>query len=46
VEKGNKYFVIVGKKPAEGFSKTRLAKDLNGEGSESLYDSFIKDFFL
>jgi len=45
VEKGNKYFVIVGKKPEEGFSKTRLAKDLNGEGSESLYDSFIKDFF-
>ena len=40
------FFVVVAKMPKEGFSKTRLAKDLHYGDSEKLYDAFIKDFFL
>ena len=40
-----RFFVIVGKRPMRGFSKTRLAKELDEERSFCLYDAFIKDFF-
>jgi len=39
-----KYFVVFGKAPMKGFSKTRLAKDLGKETSLNLYCAFVKDF--
>ena len=41
-----KYFVVFGKEPIKGFSKTRLAEDLGEKASLRLYDAFIKDFFM
>ena len=41
-----KYFVVFGKEPIKGFSKTRLAEDLGEKASLRLYDAFIKDFFI
>lgn len=46
MEEMERFFVVVAKMPKEGFSKTRLAKDLRYGESEELYDAFIKDFFL
>jgi len=40
-----RFFVVIGKRPIRGFSKTRLAKELGEERSFCLYDAFIKDFF-
>ena len=46
MEKDQKrFFVVVGKRPMRGFSKTRLAKELDEEMSFYLYEAFIKDFF-
>jgi len=46
MEKSQKrFFVVIGKKPMRGFSKTRLAKEIGEERSLALYDAFIKDFF-
>lgn len=38
-------FVVIGKLPEKGFSKTRLAKDVGEELALNLYKSFIEDFF-
>lgn len=38
-------FVIFGRLPIKGFSKTRLAKDVGEELALLLYNAFIKDFF-
>ncbi len=40
-----RFFVVIGKRPMRGFSKTRLAKEVGEEKSVLLYDAFIKDFF-
>jgi len=46
MEKSQKrFFVVIGKKPMRGFSKTRLAKEVGEERSLALYDAFIRDFF-
>lgn len=38
-------FVVIGKLPLKGLSKTRLAKSLGEENALILYESFIRDFF-
>lgn len=38
-------FAVIGKRPVEGYSKTRLAKEVGEEAAYKLYDSFISDFF-
>lgn len=38
-------FAVIGKRPVEGYSKTRLASDIGDEAAYELYDSFIHDFF-
>jgi len=39
-------FAVIGKRPVEGYSKTRLASEVGEEAAYELYDSFINDFFL
>lgn len=38
-------FAVLGKRPVEGYSKTRLAAEVGEEPAYELYDSFITDFF-
>lgn len=38
-------FAVIGKRPVEGYSKTRLAAEVGDEEAYELYDSFINDFF-
>lgn len=38
-------FLVIGKLPIKGFSKTRLEKDLGEATTQKLYDAFIRDFF-
>jgi glycosyltransferase A (GT-A) superfamily protein (DUF2064 family) len=39
------HFVVIGKRPIKGFSKTRLAKDIGDDLALQFYEAFIKDFF-
>jgi glycosyltransferase A (GT-A) superfamily protein (DUF2064 family) len=38
-------FAVIGKRPVEGYSKTRLAAEVGEEEAYELYESFISDFF-
>ena len=38
-------FTVIGKRPVEGYSKTRLAAEVGEVEAYELYDSFIDDFF-
>ncbi|MFT6069425.1 MAG: glycosyltransferase A (GT-A) superfamily protein (DUF2064 family) [Bacteriovoracaceae bacterium] len=38
-------FAVIGKRPVEGYSKTRLAAEVGEEEAYDLYNSFIDDFF-
>ncbi len=39
-------FCVIGKLPHEGFSKTRLAKDLGDAAALEIYQAMLKDFFF
>ncbi len=41
-----KVFAVIGKRPIQGFAKTRLAADVGEVEANELYEAFIKDFFL
>ncbi|MBT3585915.1 MAG: DUF2064 domain-containing protein [Halobacteriovoraceae bacterium] len=41
----NYVFAVIGKLPVEGYSKTRLAREVGKEVAYDLYDAFIRDFF-
>ncbi|MDH5582073.1 MAG: DUF2064 domain-containing protein, partial [Bdellovibrionales bacterium] len=38
-------FVVVGKKPERGVSKTRLSQSVGEEKALKIYEAFLKDFF-
>ena len=41
----NKVLAIIGKKSIEGFSKTRLEKEIGASNAQKLYQAFLVDFF-